>query len=166
MLEEQKENETDIQASDRYDNYYFKRENSIIIDLFHGQYQNIIQCTKCFTESKTYDPYNYITLPIPREHNFYIIKFFTEFKCKYITMTINSETTFGELIKKATKFLNDGNKVKITVRFRGRELNYVKLGEEVLNEFIESLSDVATPEKKPVLEGKNMFIILAKKADK
>ena len=106
MLEEQKENETDIQASDRYDNYYFKREDSIIIDLFHGQYQNIIQCTKCFTESRTYDPYNYITLPIPVVHNFYIIKFFTEFKCKYITMTINSETTFGELIRKATKFLS------------------------------------------------------------
>ena len=47
-----------------------------------------------------------------------------------------------------------------------RELNYLKLGEEVLNKFIENLSDIATPEKKPVLEGKNLFIILAKKADK
>ena len=42
----------------------------------------------------------------------------------------------------------------------------MKLGEAVLNDFIENLSDVANPEKKPVLEGKNMFIILAKKADK
>ena len=45
-------------------------------------------------------------------------------------------------------------------------MNYVKLGEQVLNKFIEALSEVATVEKKPLLEGKNMFIILAKKADK
>ena len=49
------------------------------------------------------------------------------------------------------------------MKFRGRELNYVKLGEKILNDFMEALADVATPEKKPVLEGKNMFIILAKK---
>jgi translation initiation factor IF-3 len=52
------------------------------------------------------------------------------------------------------------------VRFRGREMNYIKLGEATLNKFIEELSDVAVPEKKPVLEGKNMFIILAKKVEK
>ncbi len=45
------------------------------------------------------------------------------------------------------KILEDGNKVKITVRFRGRELNYVKQGEEVLNKFIEVLSDVSVAEK-------------------
>ena len=55
----------------------------------------------------------------------------------------------------------DGSKVKITVRFRGRELSYAKLGEQVLNKFVESLSEVSTLEKKPLLEGKNMFIILA-----
>ena len=71
-----------------------------------------------------------------------------------------------EQSKKARKFIEDGNKVKITVRFRGRELNYVKLGEANLNKFIEVLSDIASPEKKAVLEGKNMFIILAKKAEK
>ena len=85
---------------------------------------------------------------------------------KEIRITPNIEKhDFEFKSKNARKFIEDGNKVKITVRFRGRELNYVKLGEEVLNEFIESLADVATPEKKPVLEGKNMFIILAKKAD-
>ena len=61
----------------------------------------------------------------------------------------------------AKKFLEDGSKVKITVRFRGRELSYAKLGEQVLNKFVESLSEVSTLEKKPLLEGKNMFIILA-----
>ena len=56
-------------------------------------------------------------------------------------------------------------KVKITVRFRGRELNYVKLGEANLNKFIDALEDIAQPEKKAVLEGKNMFIILTKKPE-
>jgi translation initiation factor IF-3 len=81
---------------------------------------------------------------------------------KEIRITPNTEEhDFNFKVKNAKKFLADGNKVKITVRFRGRELNYVKLGEQVLNKFSEELSEVATLEKKPLLEGKNMFIILA-----
>ena len=86
---------------------------------------------------------------------------------KEIRVTPNiEEHDFGFKSKNARKFIEDGNKVKITVRFRGRELNYVKQGETALNKFIEELSDVATPEKRPILEGKNMFIILAKKVEK
>ena len=89
------------------------------------------------------------------------------FEIKEIRITPNIEQhDFEFKLKNAQKFIEDGNKVKITVRFRGREMNYVKLGEQVLNKFIEALSEVATVEKKPLLEGKNMFIILAKKADK
>lgn len=65
--------------------------------------------------------------------------------------------------RNARSFLESGNKVKFTLRFRGRELNNVNSGEEILNKFIESLSDIATVEKKPFLEGKTMFIILTKK---
>ena len=86
---------------------------------------------------------------------------------KEIRITPNIEQhDFEFKCKNARKFLEEGNKVKITVKFRGRELNYVKLGEEALNKFITDLEDVATPEKKPLLEGKNMFVILARKADK
>ncbi len=86
---------------------------------------------------------------------------------KEIRVTPNIEQhDFEFKSKNARKFLEDGNKVKITVKFRGRELNYVKLGEEALNKFVEDLSDISVLEKKPLLEGKNMFIILAKKADK
>ncbi len=81
---------------------------------------------------------------------------------KEIRVTPNIEIhDFTFKSKNAKKFLEDGNKVKITVRFRGRELNYVKMGENVLNKFIEELKDVSVVEKKPLLEGKNMFIILA-----
>lgn len=71
------------------------------------------------------------------------------------------EHDFNFKSKNARKFLEDGNKVKITIRFRGRELNYVKLGEDVLNKFIETLSDISTSDKRAKLEGKNMFIILS-----
>ena len=65
--------------------------------------------------------------------------------------------------KNARNFLESGNKVKFTLRFRGRELNNSKAGEAILNKFAESLEDIANVEKRPFLEGKTMFIILAKK---
>ena len=88
------------------------------------------------------------------------------FEIKEIRITPNIEQhDFEFKLKNAQKFIEDGNKVKITVRFRGREMNYLKLGEQVLNKFIEELAEISTVEKKPLLEGKNMFIILAKKAN-
>lgn len=65
--------------------------------------------------------------------------------------------------RNARNFLESGNKVKFTLRFRGRELNNIKAGEDILNKFVEDLSDIASPEKKPLLEGKSMYIILSKK---
>ena len=89
------------------------------------------------------------------------------FEVKELRITPNIEQhDFDFKAKNARRFLEDGNKVKITVRFRGRELNYVKAGEETLNDFIENLSDIANVEKKPLLEGKNMFVILSKKTEK
>lgn len=86
---------------------------------------------------------------------------------KEIRVTPNiEEHDFGFKSKNAKKFIQDGNKVKITVRFRGREVNNVKSGEVVLKKFIDALEDVAVVEKQPKLEGKNMFTILAKKAEK
>ena len=85
---------------------------------------------------------------------------------KELRITPNiEEHDFSFKAKNARKFLEDGNKVKITVRFRGRELNNTKMGETVLNQFISNLEDISVVEKKPKLEGKNMFIILAKKAN-
>lgn len=84
---------------------------------------------------------------------------------KELRVTPNiEEHDFDFKSKNARKFLTDGNKVKITVKFRGREVNNIKSGEAVLNKFIEKLEDIATVEKQPKLEGRNMFTILAKKA--
>jgi translation initiation factor IF-3 len=59
------------------------------------------------------------------------------------------------------EFLNEGNKVKITIRFRGRQMAHMYLGEEVLNKYAEDLKDVGLVEKKPNVEGKSMSIIVA-----
>ena len=63
----------------------------------------------------------------------------------------------------ATKFLEAGNKVKCGVRYRGRQLSHVEVGQEVLDKFIESLSDVAVVEKPAALDGKWLIAILAPK---
>ena len=73
------------------------------------------------------------------------------------------EHDFNFKSKNARGFLEAGNKVKFTLRFRGRELNNVKAGETILKKLEESLDDIATVERKPFLEGKTMFIILSKK---
>ena len=87
------------------------------------------------------------------------------FELKEIRITPNiEEHDFGFKCKNARKFLEDGNKVKITVKFRGREVNNSKAGEAVLKNFIEKLEDISVVEKQPKLEGRNMFTILAKKA--
>ena len=83
---------------------------------------------------------------------------------KEIRVTPNiEEHDFGFKAKNARKFIESGNKLKITVRFRGREINNSKAGEMVLNKFIEELSDISVVEKTPKLEGRNMFVMLSKK---
>lgn len=68
--------------------------------------------------------------------------------------------------RNAHKFLLDGNKVKVSVRFRGRSIAHSSIGEKLILRFAEGLSDVASVEKAPKLEGRNMFLFLAPKTVK
>jgi len=65
--------------------------------------------------------------------------------------------------KAAHKFLENGDKVKVGVRFRGRQMTHLEIGEEVFNKFISLLEDVSTVEKKPEMEGRWMNAVLAPK---
>ena len=65
--------------------------------------------------------------------------------------------------KNARKFLEDGDKVKATIKFKGRELNNTSFGANVLNKFAESLEDIGTADKEPKLEGRNMMLIISPK---
>lgn len=70
------------------------------------------------------------------------------------------EHDFNFKAKNAYKFLKDGDKVKVGVRFRGREMNYTSLGQEVLMRFAEFVKDVGEIERRPKLEGRSMTLIL------
>jgi len=67
---------------------------------------------------------------------------------------------FGFKARNAYKFLKDGDKVKVSVRFRGREMNYTSLGEEVLRKFADAVAEVGIVERRPKLEGRSMIMIL------
>lgn len=70
---------------------------------------------------------------------------------------------FNFKVKNACKFLEDGDKVKVSVKFRGREMHYTSLGNEVLDKFAEATKEIGIVEKKPKLEGKHMSMILSPK---
>ena len=63
--------------------------------------------------------------------------------------------------KAAQKFLKNGDKVKISVRFRGREMAHTSIGLTILNRFAEACAEVSTVEKEPKLEGRQMLMFLA-----
>lgn len=65
--------------------------------------------------------------------------------------------------KAAARFLQEGNKVKVGVRFRGRQMAHTEVGQEVINKFIELCSDLSVVEKAPVMEGRWMTCLLAPK---
>ncbi len=62
--------------------------------------------------------------------------------------------------KAARRFLEEGNKVKVGVRFRGRQMTHLEVGEEVMNKFIETLQDVSKVEKAPSMDGKWLNAVL------
>ena len=83
-----------------------------------------------------------------------------ELKEIWLSMTID----VGDLnvkAKQTMKFLSQGNKVKVSIRLRGRQNAHSSLGIDVMNEFFEIVKSVAVMEKKPLLEGKNITMVLA-----
>ena len=66
-------------------------------------------------------------------------------------------------VKNAMKFLNDGNRVKVSVRFRGREMAHTNIGEKLLMEFASACSELANMEKNPKLDGRFMTMFLSPK---
>ena len=73
---------------------------------------------------------------------------------------------FNTKLKNAQKFIADGNRVKVSVRFRGREMAHTEIGRDLLTKFAEQCAETATLEKSPKLEGRMMSIFLAPKAGK
>ena len=73
------------------------------------------------------------------------------------------DNDFNTKLKNGQKFLNDGNRVKVSVRFRGREMAHTDSGEVLLRSFAEKCADIANLDKAPKLEGRNMSMFLSPK---
>ena len=86
---------------------------------------------------------------------------------KEIRMSPGIDTNdFNTKMRNALKFLKEGNRVKVTVRFRGREMAHTDIGEQLLIRFGEGCAEAANMEKKPKLDGRNMSIFLSPKSAK
>ena len=76
------------------------------------------------------------------------------------------QNDFRTKLNNARKFLTKGEKVKASIRFKGRAITHSEIGREVLDKFIEQTEDIATVESRPKMDGRSMFLMLAPKVDK
>ena len=83
---------------------------------------------------------------------------------KEIRLSLNIDVhDFNTRLNHALRFLKDGDKIKVSIRFRGREMGHPELGQEVMRRFAEACAEVANVEKAAKLEGRNMLMFLAPK---
>ncbi len=83
---------------------------------------------------------------------------------KEIRMSPNIESNdLNTKMNAAKKFLEKGNKVKVTLRFRGREMAHMQSSRHILDDFAQSLSDAAVIEKAPKVEGRSISMVLTEK---
>ena len=86
---------------------------------------------------------------------------------KEIRLSLNIDTNdFNTKVNQAAKFLQQGHKIKVSIRFRGREMAHTNLGEKLLMDFAEACSEIAAMEKNPKLEGRFMAMFLTPKNNK
>ena len=83
---------------------------------------------------------------------------------KETRLSLNIDTNdFNTKLNQTAKFLAAGHKVKASIRFRGREMAHMNSSKYILDEFAESLSDIATVDKAPKVEGRSMTMFLTAK---
>lgn len=86
---------------------------------------------------------------------------------KEIRLSLNIDThDFDTKINHAQKFIAEGNKLKVSIRFRGREMAHPEIGHTIMNRAVEALADCASVEKPAKLEGRQMLMFMAPKANK
>ena len=83
---------------------------------------------------------------------------------KEIRMSPGIDTNdFNTKLRNGQKFLSDGDRVKVSVRFRGREMAHTEIGEVLLRDYADKCAEIAVLDKAPKLEGRNMYIFLSPK---
>ena len=83
---------------------------------------------------------------------------------KEVRLSLNIDTHDFETKKNhAVRFIAEGNKVKASIRFRGREMGHPELGQDIMRRFAEAMAEVANVERQPKLEGRTMLMFLVPK---
>ena len=84
---------------------------------------------------------------------------------KEVRLGLNTDIgDFNTKVKHAIRFLQEGNKVKVSIRFRGRELGHPEIGHEAMKKFAEACAEFASVERPSKMEGRHMLMVLAPKA--
>ena len=127
-LKEKSEKETEEEASLRWWKNHIERENSIIVDLFHGQFKSVVKCPECDKVSTIYDPFMNLGLPIPSAQSKMRIKFLDEneiknevkelmffYKCDENTTTREIKSKLFDDIKNSKKDLLNNKNISINI---------------------------------------------------
>ena len=86
---------------------------------------------------------------------------------KEIRLSLNIDTNdFNTKVGQAKKFLSKGDKVKVSIRFRGRQITHSEIGMQVMQDFAARCAEVSSVERRPMMDGRHMIMILAPKAAK
>ena len=86
------------------------------------------------------------------------------FDIKEVRLSLNIDVhDFNTKLNNALKFIKKGDKVKVSLRFRGREMAHIDSSKHILEDFAEKLSDIAVVDKAPKLEGRSMTMFLTEK---
>ena len=170
-LLEKQPNEDDLTASKRWWDLHKKREDSIIIDLFNGQFKSETICQVCGKSSITYDPFISLCVPLPKAKTHLIFKIFIDTECKYLDFHYENKSTILDLKKKAIEFISslkkdsdifdletvllDENKTveKIIVTDSNDKKNY--MGDNELRKILTDKNEIVFFEKQIILEEKD-----------
>ena len=72
-----------------------------------------------------------------------------------------SQKDFETKVRHAQRFLSDGNKVRVVMRFKGREMSHISIGQEIMNKFRESCEELGSVDKAPVLDGRLLSMVIS-----
>ena len=85
---------------------------------------------------------------------------------RFVCPPVIDKHDFDTKMRHARKWIEDGMKVKVDMRFRGRLITRLEVGKKIMNSFTEEISDIAIIEKRPILEGNTMSCVLAPKKNR
>ena len=145
-MDEKKKDQTDEEVSKIWWEKHLKRENSIIVDLFHGQFKSTISCNVCHRICVSFDSYMFVSLPIPSGKYEIDVKYFGfNVKNNFVTkIPITENTTvlnIIDIIKNKLHLLNNNKKINNPPKRRNRKKNKFKLNKK-LNEEINLSKDI------------------------